>query len=97
MIPKVADIKAAVCQEYNISALDLMSHRIGRSVARPRQVAMYLARTLTAMSLPEIGRQFDRDHTTVLFAVRTVTRIMQEDPRFAATVTALRLRWEDDT
>jgi chromosomal replication initiator protein len=60
-------------------------------VARPRQVAMYLAKQLTSRSLPEIGKRFgNRDHTTVLHAVNKITELMQEDPTFAEDVSLLR-------
>ncbi|MEZ5918881.1 MAG: helix-turn-helix domain-containing protein [Alphaproteobacteria bacterium] len=60
------------------------SARRARNVARPRQVAMYLAKQLTARSLPEIGRKFGgRDHTTVMHAVRKIEELMEEDAQIA--------------
>jgi chromosomal replication initiator protein len=71
------------------------SARLARAVARPRQVAMYLAKHLTQRSLPEIGRKFgNRDHTTVIHAVERVTKLMAEDPAFAEDVELLRKRLE---
>ena len=61
-----------------------------RTVARPRQIAMYLAKQLTSRSLPEIGRKFDRDHTTVMHAVRKVEELILEDASLAENVDALR-------
>jgi len=62
-----------VARQYNVSRSDLLSSRRTANVVRPRQVAMYLAKTLTLRSLPEIGRRFGgRDHTTVLHAVRKI-------------------------
>lgn len=71
--PKVEEIQRAVCQFYGVSKLDLLSKRRTANICRPRQIAMYLAKTLTFRSLPEIGRRFgNRDHTTVLHAVRKI-------------------------
>ena len=67
---KIEDIQRIVARQYNVSRADLLSSRRTANVVRPRQVAMYLAKTLTLRSLPEIGRRFGgRDHTTVLHAV----------------------------
>ena len=61
-----------------------------RAVARPRQIAMYLAREMTGHSLPRIGSHFCRDHTTVLHAVRQISRLMATDPRVASDVAGCR-------
>ena len=67
------EIQRMVARQYNVSRADLLSSRRTANVVRPRQVAMYLAKTLTLRSLPEIGRRFGgRDHTTVLHAVRKI-------------------------
>jgi len=67
------------------------SARRSRAVARPRQVAMYLAKQLTPRSLPEIGRKFGgRDHTTVMHAVRKVEELRTADSSFAEDVELLR-------
>jgi chromosomal replication initiator protein len=69
----------------------MSSARRARNVARPRQVAMYLAKQLTSRSLPEIGRRFgNRDHTTVMHAVSRVAELMQADGSFAEDVELLR-------
>ena len=69
---------------------DLLSKRRSRSVARPRQVAMYLAKELTNHSLPEIGEAFGgRDHTTVLHAYRTINGFRQNDTSVSEDVTNL--------
>ncbi len=69
----IDDIQRVVTQYFNITRTDLISSRRTRSIVRPRQIAMYLSKTMTARSLPEIGRRFgDRDHTTVLHAVRKI-------------------------
>jgi chromosomal replication initiator protein len=69
----IDEIQRKVAEHYNIRLADMHSARRSRNVARPRQVAMFLAKQLTARSLPEIGRKFGgRDHTTVLHAVRKI-------------------------
>jgi chromosomal replication initiator protein len=66
------------------------SPRRSRSVARPRQVAMYLAKSITTRSLPEIGRKFvGRDHTTVIHAIKTIEEIMVNDPNLAEDIELL--------
>lgn len=76
----IEDIQRKVADYYNIRLTDLLSPRRSRVVARPRQVAMYLAKTLTTRSLPEIGRKFGgRDHTTVIHAVRKIGELRQTD------------------
>lgn len=77
---KIEDIQRVVARQYNVSRTDLLSSRRTANVVRPRQVAMYLAKTLTLRSLPEIGRRFGgRDHTTVLHAVRKITGLVDKD------------------
>lgn len=92
MTPHVTDIQTAVCQQYHITPLEMTSRRQTRRLARPRQLAMYLARELTPMSMPEIGRAFSRDHTTVIHACRTIEAIMATDRHFASAVAVLRFR-----
>lgn len=87
----IDDIQRKVAEHYNIRLTEMASARRSRAVARPRQVAMYLAKQLTSRSLPEIGKRFgNRDHTTVLHAVNKITELMQEDPTFAEDVSLLR-------
>jgi Bacterial dnaA protein helix-turn-helix len=76
--PTIAAIKAAVCEHFRVSELDMKSHRTGREVARPRQVAMWIARHATLHTIPEIGRYFGRDHTTVLHAIKTVSKLVED-------------------
>ena len=79
---KIEDILRIVSRHYGVSKGDLLSQRRHRSVVWPRQVGMYLAKHLTARSLPEIGRRFgDRDHTTVLHAIRKIEGQMNADAR----------------
>jgi len=71
----VDKIQNIVSNYYNISLSEMLSQRRSRPLARPRQIAMYLAKKMTTRSLPEIGRRFaNRDHTTVIHAVKTITR-----------------------
>ena len=79
---KIEDIQRIVARQYNVSRADLLSSRRTANVVRPRQVAMYLAKTLTLRSLPEIGRRFGgRDHTTVLHAVRKIENLVEHRRR----------------
>jgi len=87
----IEEIQRRVAEHWKIRLADMASPRRARTVARPRQVAMYLAKQLTSRSLPEIGRKFgDRDHTTVMHAVKRVTELMTRDAAFADDVELLR-------
>lgn len=87
----IDEIQRKVAEHYNIKLGDMHSARRARNVARPRQVAMFLSKQLTARSLPEIGRKFGgRDHTTVMHAVRKVEELVGEDPSFAQDVEVIR-------
>ena len=87
----IDEIQKQVASHYNVRIADMHSARRARSVARPRQVAMYLAKQLTSRSLPEIGRKFGgRDHTTVMHAVRKVEEIKTQDAAFAEDLELLR-------
>ena len=69
----------------------MQSARRARTIARPRQVAMYLAKQMTARSLPEIGRKFGgRDHTTVMHAIRKIEELMNQDSMFNDEVSLIR-------
>lgn len=86
-VPAMADIQREVAAFFHIPVAEMVSERRAREVARPRQVAMYLAKKLTPKSLPNIGRHFgNRDHTTVIHAVRQVERLIGEDRDFATSV-----------
>lgn len=87
----IEEIQKQVADHFNIRVSEMSSPRRARTVARPRQVAMYLAKQLTSRSLPEIGRKFgNRDHTTVMHAVSKVTQLIETDPNFAEDVELLR-------
>ena len=80
--PKIEDILRIISRHYGVSKGDLLSQRRHRSVVWPRQIGMYLAKQLTARSLPEIGRRFgNRDHTTVLHAIRKIESEITDNPR----------------
>jgi chromosomal replication initiator protein len=88
----IEEIKKKVAEHYGLKTADLESPNRSRSIVRPRQIAMYLARLLTPRSYPEIGRRFgNRDHTTVMHAVETIQRLTSMDPGFAEEVEQLRL------
>jgi chromosomal replication initiator protein len=92
----IEEIQRRVAEHWNIRLSDMSSARRARAVARPRQVAMYLAKQLTSRSLPEIGRRFgNRDHTTVMHAVARVAEIMERDAGFAEDVELLRRMLEN--
>jgi chromosomal replication initiator protein len=87
----IDEIQKRVAEHYNLRISDMSSARRARAVARPRQVAMYLAKQLTSRSLPEIGKKFgNRDHTTVMHAVTRVTELIGTDAGFAEDVELLR-------
>ena len=87
----IDEIIRKVADHYNLRMSDLLSARRARQVARPRQVAMYLAKTLTSRSLPDIGRRFGgRDHTTVIHAVRKIEELRAADVQIAEDVELLR-------
>ncbi len=76
----VDKIQNVVSNYFNIPLSEMLSQRRSRPLARPRQIAMYLAKKMTSRSLPEIGRRFaNRDHTTVIHAVKTISRLSDQD------------------
>ena len=87
----VEDIQRKVAEHYNIRLADMIGPKRPRAIARPRQVAMYLAKQLTTRSLPEIGRRFGgRDHTTIIHGVRKIEELMQTDRQLAEDLALLR-------
>jgi chromosomal replication initiator protein len=88
---KIDDILRIVSRHFAVSKQDILSQRRHRSVVRPRQIGMYLAKHLTSRSLPEIGRRFgDRDHTTVLHAIRKIDKEVGENPRLKDEIEELK-------
>jgi len=87
----IDEIQKAVAEHFTIKMAEMTSSRRARIVARPRQVAMYLAKQLTSRSLPEIGRKFGgRDHTTVMHAVKRIEELIASDRALAEDVELLR-------
>jgi len=94
--PSVRRIVAVAADHFKVTRLDIISHRRTKEVVLPRQIAMYLAKTMTTLSLPEIGRCIGgRDHTTIYHGVQKVTAMIGADPAFAAEVEALRAEVEE--
>jgi chromosomal replication initiator protein len=88
---KIEDIQKLVANHYSVSRADILSSRRTAVVVKPRQVAMFLAKTLTMRSLPEIGRRFGgRDHTTVLHAVRKIEALSANDATLRDEIDLLR-------
>jgi chromosomal replication initiator protein len=88
---KIEDIQKLVASHYNVTKADILSARRTANVVRPRQIAMFLAKTLTPRSLPEIGRRFGgRDHTTVLHAVRKIEALVGTDGRLSEEIELLK-------
>lgn len=86
----VREIQQAVCQRYGVTTLDLVSQRRSAKIALPRHVAMWMARYLTDCSIPNIGRMFgNRDHTTVIHAIKRVDKLVRTDRTQAAIIWAL--------
>jgi len=86
----IDQIQKKVAEHFNIKISDMHSARRSRTIARPRQIAMYLAKNLTTRSLPEIGRKFGgRDHTTVIHAIKKVEELKKNDSNFTEDVEIL--------
>ena len=76
---------------FNISLSEMLSQRRSRPLARPRQIAMYLSKKMTTRSLPEIGRRFaNRDHTTVIHAVKTISRLSEQDDEMKKNINQIK-------
>ena len=87
----VDKIQNVVSNYFNIALSEMLSQRRSRPLARPRQIAMYLAKKMTTRSLPEIGRRFaNRDHTTVIHAVKTITRLSEQDDEMKKNINQIK-------
>ena len=87
----VDKIQNVVSNYFNISLSEMLSQRRSRPLARPRQIAMYLAKKMTTRSLPEIGRRFaNRDHTTVIHAVKTISRLSEQDDEMKKNISQIK-------
>ncbi len=88
---RIEDIQRVVARHYNVSRQELVSNRRTRVIVKPRQIAMYLSKTLTPRSFPEIGRRFGgRDHTTVLHAVRKIEDLISGDTKLSHEIELLK-------
>jgi len=89
----VESIQKIVATYFNLNLQEMLSSRRSRSLARPRQIAMYLAKQNTTNSLPDIGRKFsNRDHTTVIHAVKKIEELMKKDNEIRQNVTEIKKR-----
>jgi chromosomal replication initiator protein len=87
----VADIKKCVARFFEISTMDLDSKRRTAKVVLPRQIGMYLAKTLTLRSFPDIGMRFGgRDHTTALHSFRKIEALLRSDEKLAADIETIK-------
>ncbi len=87
----VDKIQNVVSNYFNIALSEMLSQRRSRPLARPRQIAMYLAKKMTSRSLPEIGRRFaNRDHTTVIHAVKTISRLSEQDDEMKKNISQIK-------
>jgi len=84
-------IQSTVCKFFKISKNEMLSSRRSRYLVRPRQTAIYLTKTLTSKSLPEIGREFsNRDHTTIIHSVKTIEKLKEKDPEMTNNINKLK-------
>lgn len=90
----ISAVQEGVCEAFGLSLDDMLGKRRLRSVARPRQIAMYLSRRLTCASYTIIAKVFRRDHTTILHGVRTIESLIEADATLRATVEALEISIE---
>lgn len=94
MSVSLAAIEEQTCIRFNVTRAKLHSRSQHYVVAHPRMIVMYLGRQITPMSLPQIGRYFDRDHTTVLHATRRVPKLLAERADMSQHVAAIRVAIE---
>lgn len=93
MATRIELIQREVADYFEVKPRDLVGQSRNPWYTRPRMVAMYLARKLIKMSYPEIGRRFGgRDHSTVMFAVKKIDRLHQEDTRITKAITVIESR-----
>ena len=84
-------IQTLVCKFFKISKNEMLSSRRSRYLVRPRQIGIYLTKTLTSKSLPEIGREFsNRDHTTIIHSVKTIEKLKEKDPIMVENINKLK-------
>ena len=89
----VESIQNIVADHFNLNIKEMLSARRSRSLARPRQIAMYLAKKHTTNSLPDIGRKFsNRDHTTVIHAVKKIEELIKKDNEIKQSIIEINKR-----
>ena len=87
----IESIQNIVADHFNLNLAEMLSPRRSRSLARPRQIAMYLAKQHTVNSLPDIGRKFsNRDHTTVIHAVKKIEELIKKDNEIEKNVSEIK-------
>ena len=91
----ITDIQKVVSEFYGLTAADLKSNRRERRIARPRQLAMYLAKQMTTLSLPDIALHFGRDHTTVMHAFKQIEYLLQSDDQLGKEAQILTKRLKE--
>jgi chromosomal replication initiator protein len=89
----LTDIQRVAANHFGFTVPELLAHRREKKVALARQITMYVAKKLTLRSLPDLGRRFgDRDHATVLHAVRKIAQLAQTDAQVAADIAAIKAK-----
>jgi len=86
MIVTIRDIERAVCQRFNITREKMVARTTSRKASRPRMIAMYLAREMTGLSFPRLGRHFGRHHSAVLLACRQMALGITANPKLASQI-----------
>lgn len=89
MKPTLEQIEAAVCERFKIRPETIHTRCKRRPIVRPRQIAMYLARTLSGIPYDKIGHYFDRDHTTALVGIRRIALLRETKPKVAGYLNEL--------
>jgi len=92
MLVEIGTVKKVVAEHYKVTVEQIGSRRRFRSVTHPRMVAAYLCRELTGASFPELGEQFDRDHSTIIHACKKIGALVAEDQGARAEIEGLRER-----
>jgi len=87
---KIEDVKRVICDHFKITSEDLLAHRRDHDLAHPRQIGMYLAKSLSKKSFYEVARRFERDRTTVTWAFRKIRRLIESDKSLAREIAQIR-------
>ncbi|MBR5130022.1 MAG: chromosomal replication initiator protein DnaA [Alphaproteobacteria bacterium] len=93
----ITDIQKTIAEFYGLTVSDLKSTRRERRIARPRQLAMYLAKRLTTLSLPDIALHFGKDHTTIMHAIKQIDCLLQSDDQLGKDTQTLITRLKEET